>query len=246
MKKNIFRMLMAMAFGVFSFAEDAGGGGADVAPSVEAQAPAVGGAQGNAETPPAGQSQEQTWYAGLPDDMQEKVKVFENPEDLQAAIERGQNYNPVTDAGSLQFAYPENFQLNPEAEKSYKDFCVEAKLDPKQAQAAIDWQIKTNEAAYKEQVAAGQQQLKSDWGNDFDKNMGIASKAVEMLDRHPSFGGTLKQQIEASGLANDPATQKIMHLIGTAISEESLGGGNPGGSAPAPKSENRYAGFRNK
>lgn len=244
MKNNIFRMLMAMMLGVFSFAEDAGA--TPPAETPPAETPPAGGAQGNTETPPAGQGQEQTWYAGMPENMHEKLSAFEKPEDLQAAIERAQDYNPVTDANTLQFTYPENFQLNQDAEKSYKDFCVEAKLDPKQAQAAIDWQIKTNEAAFKAQAEAGRQQLKSDWGNDYDKNMGIAARAVEMLDKQPAFNGTLKQQIEASGLKNDPATQKIMHLIGTAISEESLGGGNPGGNPPAPRSEDRYAGFRNK
>jgi len=91
--------------------------------------------------------------------------------------------------------------------------------------AALGENKKAKDKQYKDAEA----ELKEDWGDKFDTNIKIVSRAVEHLG-----GAELAQHFVGLGIDNDPVIVKMMHQVGTLIAEDSLVDGKVKGKEKKP------------
>ncbi len=102
--------------------------------------------------------------------------------------------------------------------KSFREVAHQKGLSQEQAAAVIGFyaDFRSEELAARGRlVEQGLELLRQDWGEDFDKNLALANKAVER------FGGPLLvEELRASPLGTSPALARAWHRVGVAISED--------------------------
>ncbi len=169
------------------------------------------------------------WYQGLPEAQHEALKGFATPEDAVAAIEAGSKFTVAksVDAYQFTFADPDTDQAAP-AIASYKQHCLDNGISPEQAQKTLEYQTGVLEEAQQQAKVAGEQQLRADWGNNFDGNLTKALTALTFIDR--DTGGSLAAKLKQNGGANDPDIVKALLWVSDKIGEDNLGAGGPGGT----------------
>lgn len=168
------------------------------------------------------------WYESLPEAQHEAMKTFATPEDAVAAIEAGKQYTTAKSVEDYTFTFadPATDQAAP-AIVSYKQHCLDNGISPEQAQKSLEFQTNLISEATAAAKVAGEQQLRADWGNDFDGNLTQALTALNTIDTQT--GGTLSAKLKVNGGANDPDILKALHWVGSKIGEDNLGAGGPGG-----------------
>lgn len=121
------------------------------------------------------------------------------------------------------FSLPEGLQYDQAIATEFKSVAKELGLKQDQAQKLVDFYAKQYQAqteAYQRQVQEWAEQAKKDpviGGADFDKNIGVAVKALD------KFGTPeLRQVLDNTGLGNHPEVIKFFYNVGKAISEDSF------------------------
>lgn len=114
--------------------------------------------------------------------------------------------------------YDEDFQ------KGFIEQAHKSGMMPEQAQGLLDYfhnQVTTASTQHEEAsaaaVAKGMEDLKTEWGVGFDKNLGIAKTAVDTLT-----DDSFKAYLNESGLGNDPRMIKMFTAIGNQLNEDTF------------------------
>lgn len=111
---------------------------------------------------------------------------------------------------------------NDEFLKAYKEFSMNNKVLPQQAQAMYDWfhergmaQLGEQEKAQADELVAQQESLKTEWGDKYERNVQLAQIAVRSVD-NPDF----IEYLDSSGLATNPQLIKAFAKLGESMYEE--------------------------
>lgn len=215
-------------------------------------------------TPPPAEAAPSDWREALPEDIRgnENLAKFESLEGLaksyinaQQMIGRDKIPMPKSDeewqdvynrlgrpesAEGYEFEdveVPEDFPIDDEALKQFKEVAHQNGLTAKQANELQKWYFQQNVGNFENMVTAVQQEmdeaqanLRKEWGNAYDQKLATAMRAVR------EFGGDdLVRTLEESGLGNNVALVKTFAEIGSKISGDVSieGDGVDGARTPA-------------
>jgi len=136
----------------------------------------------------------------------------------------------MPDADKYSIASPKDIQVNDALLSKFKETAMKAGLLPRQAQGVYDWYIsqgleiqKQQEADFQLEAKRELEGLQKEWGNGYDRQVGLAKMAVKEL------GGTeLSQYLEETGLGNDSVIIKFMAKVGALMGEDKLRGDGAG------------------
>lgn len=121
---------------------------------------------------------------------------------------------------------PEGVNADTELEVAAKSWAHKAGLHPRQAQALYDEFSKFQMdriAKFNGERTAGVEAIKKEWGADFDKNIGLAQRAVIEVEKQLGVeAGTLKAELDATGLGNSPTLIKHFASLGSKTAESPL------------------------
>jgi hypothetical protein len=169
------------------------------------------------------------WYQELPAEQHEKLKGFATIDEAVSAIEAGQKFTTAKAVDDYQFTFADpQMDQNAPAITNYKQFCLDNGIAPEQAQGILEYQTGILAQSTADAKAAGEAQLRSDWGNSFDGNLTKALTALNVIDR--DTGGALAAKLKMNGGANDPDLVKALLWVHDRIGEDNLGAGGPGGT----------------
>lgn len=187
----------------------------------------------------SGGEQEQTaWFSGLPEETHESLKGFEKAEDAVAAMKRGKDYFPLTEAPTLDI--PDWMNPGEAGMTSFNTFLVDNGFTQQQAQALIKYQADALTEAQKVALDEGNTALENRWGANMEKNRGVAMKALTALDRR--MEGRASESLKAMGLTERAETVEFLYEVGKLVGEHTLGSGSEGAAPDKPKSaEDDYA-----
>jgi hypothetical protein len=136
------------------------------------------------------------------------------------------------EAYGLEYEFPEDVQPNEEAQKKILDMFHQAGLTKKQAQTLykqyndfVVGEFTAQQEAAKKTRETAVNELKNDWGDDFQTRVDIASRAFKKFASEDQV-----KYIEESGLGNDPVLVKMFYEIGQKMAEASPDTGGTGGS----------------
>ncbi len=182
--------------------------------------PAQTGAASNTPNtaPPAAQSAH--WSASMPEALQELGQGFASIDEAKAALARGKDYQPAAKIEDIVLTLPEGTRVNQDAQNSFKQFCVENGITAKQAQSLATWQMQVDAEATTAYRAAGEQQLRTEWGMHYDENVQQALVALTRIDR--KMGGMLAPELKATGMDNNPAMIRALHTIAGMMAEDTV------------------------
>lgn len=164
----------------------------------------------------------QAWYSGLPQEMHSQLAQFKTADDLMAVLNRGVQFAPAASVDEYKFKVPDGVALNQAQHDSFKALCHKEGIPVAMAQKLLDWEIEYNNAGIKAALEYGEQELTKVWGADKDKNKEKALQVITMLDR--KMGGRLAPTLDRDVLLMNPSWVEALYMIGTVISEDSLGG----------------------
>ena len=129
---------------------------------------------------------------------------------------------------------PENLPGDPEAEQAFLEKMHEIGLNNKQASELINWMHSGNQNVSEEMQATQDHalsELKSEWGQAFDKKLGDARNALQVYGDE-----AMVNMLNTTGLGDSPAMIKTFAKIGETLTEDAalnLGGSTRSGSTPA-------------
>lgn len=117
-------------------------------------------------------------------------------------------------------ALPENVKYDEEMETAFKSMAHKAGLHPRQAQALLEGYNEISAGritGFTKSMEEGVSKLKTEWGGSFDKNIGLATRAVKELG-----GDELTSMLEETGLGNHPILIKLFAKLGESMSEDTV------------------------
>lgn len=126
-----------------------------------------------------------------------------------------------------QVSAPDGYETNPEFTGRFRDTAHKMGLTAKQASGMVEWYNAEALATLQQEANAQreqQQALRSEWGADFNKNIEVARRGMQVLGvDNATLGGI------GRGIGVDQAL-KLMAKLGTMTSEDVLrsGGSTPG------------------
>ena len=130
---------------------------------------------------------------------------------------------------------PENVTDDEEMETAFKGMAHKAGLSTRQAQQLLEqyneMQVKRLQS-FTGKMEEGVASLKKEWGTNFDKNIGVASRAVKELG-----GDELTGLLNETGLGNHPVLIKFFSKLGEQMQEDTV----IMGDQPEPTSSNADA-----
>jgi hypothetical protein len=126
-----------------------------------------------------------------------------------------------------EFQFEEGLTLDPKKMETAKAALYSAGLTQRQVDQVLKFHFQDTNETYKGAKAGQQaakeavtQQLKQEWGSNYDANVNLAKSVIG------KFGDdTIRQAIEA-GAGNDPALIKLLSKVGAAMLEDKQRGGN--------------------
>ena len=141
---------------------------------------------------------------------------------------------------------PDVQRFIPESDlKTFKEAAHKMGLSGKQAQSVIEYYqgvLGANLQGLKEQGRATESKLKEEWGGAYDRNVGLAARAVI-----ESGGKDLLKFLDESGLGNHPGLIKAFARMGQILADEGyMSGEIEGASGPAEAKEQISAIFNDK
>ena len=130
----------------------------------------------------------------------------------------------------VEITLPEGMDIDESLLTEYREMATNLKLDNEQASKLAEWyvneQAKASEAVQQTKIEQGQKWIQSlrndpDLGGT-DENWKSSLKAVKTALRKYASEPEV-EAIQAAGLANYPPLVRIMHRVGAAFKEDSLG-----------------------
>jgi hypothetical protein len=115
---------------------------------------------------------------------------------------------------------PEGIGHDEEMQAAFKSMAHKAGLSPRQAQILMDEYSAVQLKRITEFQNADKQTvevLKKEWGADYEKNLGLAQRAVM-----EAGGQALKDELDATGLGNSPLLAKHFASLGAKTAESTL------------------------
>ena len=171
---------------------------------------------------PAPQTQEQT----APTQVQAEQKAQSQQAAPKSLLEEQKTVDPldekIADWATFKPQIPEGYNISQEALDSFGEMAVATGLTARQAQAAIDWQLKEIQARQQALYEVGKEELQKEWGPRVTQNVkaviGIISKVDRLLGDNSFSKG-----INDSGAGLNPAVIRGLYKLSELISEDSLG-----------------------
>jgi hypothetical protein len=125
---------------------------------------------------------------------------------------------------------PDSLPFNEEVVNQFKTTAHELGLSPEQAEGLYKWYMDGTIGAHNADIESRsnaklevENKIKSEWGTNYDKNIGITLRAVQ------KFGGDeFKKYLDDTGMGNDPMLIKTFYEIGKVMSEDTLVLGDKG------------------
>jgi len=144
---------------------------------------------------------------------------------------------PATEEAAAEYAdftLPDGVEIDASALEAARPIFQELGLDQAGAQKLVDFyatklgEVAGTIAAQAEALTTEWQgQIKQDWGAQYDANLAVAAKAVQL------GGPELRDALNETGAGNHPAVIKFFHKIGMTISEDKMDGNTT--TTPAAK-----------
>jgi len=146
------------------------------------------------------------------------------------------------------FTAPEGSDFDPDVLESFSGAAKEAGITQDAAQKLIEKMAPALVARQVDQVQAIQKEWRDASSSDKEfggeklaENLGVARKALDMLDPLPNGAGAngvpkstpLRVMLEETGLGNHPEVIRILFRAGKAISEDRFVGGHAAGTGTA-------------
>lgn len=154
--------------------------------------------------------------------MHGQLSQFKTTDDLMAVVNRGMQFAPAASVDDYKLSIPEGVAINKAVHDNFKAMCHKEGIPVSMAQKLLDWDIQRNNDGIKAALEYGEQELTKLWGADKEKNKEKALQVITMLDR--KMGGRLAPSLDKDVLLMNPSVIEALHLIGSVISEDSLGG----------------------
>lgn len=130
------------------------------------------------------------------------------------------------DASGYELKAAEGVEVNAEMQQSFLTKAHEIGLLPKQAQALADWQIEQGQAVTEASTQADEATLnekmtglKTEWGQAFDQNVGIAQRAINEFATDADKDFMNNAVIDGVKIGDHPAMAKLFHNIGKSMME---------------------------
>lgn len=115
---------------------------------------------------------------------------------------------------------PEGVSYDEELETEFRGMAHSLGLNGRQAQGLLQKFTDFQTKRFTEATAAQAESinvLKKEWGNDYDKNVGLAIRAVKEIG-----GAPLQAELDATGLGNSPLLIKHFASLGNRAAESTL------------------------
>jgi hypothetical protein len=117
---------------------------------------------------------------------------------------------------------PENIKPNEKLVESLRKKSHELSLLPTQAQGILDHinvmigeETLKNNQKIEEQIEAQTNELKQEWGGNYDKNIKIAKAGLKQFTENDEM-----KYLHDAGFLDDKVVKKVFHKIGAALSED--------------------------
>lgn len=217
-----------------------GAGGTAGAPAGVSAAPAADPAPGAPVVPPTEQQQEAardiaaantagTWLEALPEAWRgvEGLDKLGSLDEALSALQRGMAWQPATAIEQLVTTPPAGIQIDEGLNKAFRELGVKIGLTQAQAQELVNFEAQQMQAMEEQAAAQATEELRQRWGVNFDANSARAAETLLRLDAR--MGNRLSAALGEGGLKNAPVLVEAFSLIGSLLSEDSLGGGSMGG-----------------
>jgi len=138
---------------------------------------------------------------------------------------------------AYKFDVPENFPIDDTEMGGFKALTHKLGMSQDKASELFNYYVEYQNRGVKAlqdkkdaDLEKAETTLKTDWGSDYEANVGLVDKTVE------TFGGEeLIKEFESLKLTRNPIMMRTFHKIGKAMSEATLAPGGPG--PPAERTE---------
>ena len=157
----------------------------------------------------------------LPNDKDKPEEATKKINDIYTKLGRPESadkYDLKTDVG---------VPLDEQALAGFKQTAHKIGLNGKQAQELLDYYggylkqaIQSREGSLKD----GMEKLSEHWGRHTDKNVALSQRALSQLiqDEFPDQAEQVLQELEATGLGNNPTLVRLFARMGAAMQEDGL------------------------
>lgn len=174
-----------------------------------------------------------TWLDALPETWRgvEGLDKLGSLDEALSALQRGMAYQPATDIEGLVTTPPAGIQIDEGLNKAFRELGVKIGLTQAQAQELVNFEAQQMQAMEEQAAARATEELRQRWGVNFDANSARAAETLLKLDAR--MGNRLSAALGEGGLKNAPVLVEAFSLIGSLLSEDSLGGGSMGGNGQA-------------
>lgn len=125
------------------------------------------------------------------------------------------------------FALPEAMQNDAELTTRLTSFCLEKKLSPEQAQAAVSFWQAEEAQAMEQSFSQCEQALRQRWKGEYDVRLGQAQHVLTALDAR--MGGRL-MPLASGSLGNNPIFVEMLSSLADVLQEERFEAGGAGGT----------------
>lgn len=158
------------------------------------------------------------WKAALPEALRKEAEAFASADEMKEALKRGAAYRPALDPADLDVK-PEGVDVDPEANRKFRELGVKIGLTREQAAALMDFEAKTVSAAVRREQEEGVARLRTQWADKYDANVARAERALMALDSR--MGGRLAAAFGKGGLASSPVLLEAFAHVGEGMAEDS-------------------------
>ncbi len=158
--------------------------------------------------------------------QQAPANTMQAPQAQQEQQAPQQQQQQASEPSSWDLKYVDN--VAPEIKNYFAEYCAKQGISKEQAQSMIAFQENINKQFLDHSIQTGKEYLSNTWGYNYNKNAELAMRTVASIDNRTS--GRLMQNLEKSGLTNNPAIVEAFYEVGKMLSEDSLGALNLAGT----------------
>lgn len=127
------------------------------------------------------------------------------------------------------YTVPQNIKI-----KGLRKMALENKISQNQLDGILAFNKELTDQSLndiKERRKGEVQKLKEEWGNDYDKNIKVAEKALKHYDTED---GSISKLLKNNNMKDNPTIMRFMHKLGSSLKEDSFVGDS--GNVKKPKS----------
>lgn len=146
---------------------------------------------------------------------------------------------PPETADGYEFQKPENFRVTDEEMGEFKKIAFESGMNQKQFESVMNLSVKSQAEtlkAYEKQINdahdAAEAELKTEWGNEYDKKL---EAAKSFLNHEKIADEGFKKFLDDTRFADSPVVVKFFEKLSRLISEDAFTKPGAGGGDPGPQ-----------